>query len=161
MKFYIVDDGYINYLKTLESKVPDNYSGKRPYIGVVLEVDGHKYLAPLTSYKEKQDRLKSSSPTIFKLHHKSDEDEKLGMIQLNNMFPVTEKVIVELDVNSQDEHYKRLLNKQYEFIKSKESEIKKKATKLHAMIIQNKVPAFTKISCDFSLLENQYTNYTV
>lgn len=161
MKFYIVDEGYINYLKTLESKVPDNYSGKRPYIGVILEVNEHKYLAPLTSYKEKQDRLKSSSPTIFKLHDKSNEDDKLGMIQLNNMFPVTEKVIFELDVDSQDPQYKILLNKQYEFIKSKESEIKKKAAKLHSMIIKKKIPPLTNISCDFSLLEDQYTNYTV
>ena len=43
MKFYNIKDEYINYLKKYDAKVVDNKKGKRPYVGVVLEIDGIKY----------------------------------------------------------------------------------------------------------------------
>ncbi len=51
MRFYIIDENYINFLKQSEPNVPNNYNQKRPYIGVVLQINEIKYLAPLTSYK--------------------------------------------------------------------------------------------------------------
>ncbi len=39
MKFYNIKDEYINYLKKYDAKVVDNKKGKRPYVGVVLEID--------------------------------------------------------------------------------------------------------------------------
>lgn len=47
MKFYNIKDEYINYLKKYDAKVVDNKKGKRPYVGVVLEIDGIKYYTPL------------------------------------------------------------------------------------------------------------------
>ena len=38
--FYPIKDEYINYLKKYDAKVADNKKGKRPYVGVVLEIDG-------------------------------------------------------------------------------------------------------------------------
>ena len=55
MKIYTVDEQYIAALKAVQPrKVLDNYQGTRPYIGVLLEVNGTKFLAPLTSHKPKQ-----------------------------------------------------------------------------------------------------------
>lgn len=67
MKFYTVDERYIAALKGAEpTKVLDNYQGTRPYVGVLLEVNGTKFLAPLTSHKAKHDTIDGSKPTVFK-----------------------------------------------------------------------------------------------
>ncbi|WP_052721946.1 type III toxin-antitoxin system ToxN/AbiQ family toxin [Pseudomonas synxantha] len=65
MKLYTVTDAYIAYLKGIDSKVLNNYGGIRPYVGIIIEIGGHKYLAPLTSYKAKQEKLNNNLPTII------------------------------------------------------------------------------------------------
>ena len=55
MKFYKVDTNYLNELRKIDGRVPLNkeYVGSsnkvRPYIGIMLVVDGIDYLVPLTS----------------------------------------------------------------------------------------------------------------
>ena len=39
LKFYIVDDEYIEYLKEFDTHVSWNKEQKRPYIGIVLRVE--------------------------------------------------------------------------------------------------------------------------
>lgn len=46
MEFYTVSDAYIAWLKSIDNRVPDNYQGKRAFIGIVLDINGHQYLAP-------------------------------------------------------------------------------------------------------------------
>ncbi len=53
MKFYYIKDSYIEFLREYDLKVSINKQGSRPYVGVVLEVDGIKYYAPFTSPKAK------------------------------------------------------------------------------------------------------------
>lgn len=83
MKFYIVSDRYISYLKTIDGKVPDNYNGSRPFIGVVIEVNGVSYIAPLSSPKPQLERINNSKPTAFKIYNRKDGTEFLGVINLN------------------------------------------------------------------------------
>ncbi len=51
LKFYNIDDEYIKYLYQFDKKVPYNKNNKRPYIGIVLEIKGTKYFAPMFSPK--------------------------------------------------------------------------------------------------------------
>lgn len=159
MQFYTVSDKYINYLRGVDAKVPDNYAGKRPYVGIVLEIGEHKYLAPLTSYKIKQDKLLQSNPTIFKIHEKGVEANKLGMIHLNNMIPILNTEVAIINIAAQEFKYQNLLLKQLEFIKSNQDEIKKKAVHLHKLVTKDKTPHFCQLSCDFSTLELNYRNF--
>ena len=161
MKFYTVSNAYINFLKKIDHKVPNNYQRKKPFIGVVLEINAHKYLAPLTSYKPKQDNYEKSFPTLVKLYERENPANKLGMIQLNNMIPVIESEIQLLDIENQPEPYRSLLYKQYEFIKIKviEVEIKKKAKKLYDLVVNKKQEFYCGISCDFKSLEDNYRNF--
>lgn len=159
MEFYTVSDAYIAYLKAIDNKVPDNYSEKRPYIGVILEVDGHKYLAPLTSYKTKQDRIDPSTPTIFKLHEKGDPNNKLGMVAINNMFPILDSEITKVDFTAQEARYRRMLNLQLAFIKSNQDQIRARARALHKLITEKSHKFFASISCDFAALEAGYGGY--
>jgi protein AbiQ len=156
MKFYTVSDEYITYLRTIDGNVPHNYSSGRAFIGVVLTISEHKYLAPLTSYKPKQDNYDSSSPTLFKLHERTDPLNKLGMIQLNNMIPVLDSEISLLDIESQRLNYKRMLYKQYEFIKINAHEIQKRAEHIYMLVVIKETHFFKRISCNFKLLEDSY-----
>lgn len=159
MKFYTVSDRYIAYLKTLDNKVPNNYGGKRPYVGIILQINGHSYLAPLTSYKPKQDNLDSSNRTIFKIHEKGKPSNKLGMLHLNNMIPVIESETTLVDFLKLDAKYKILLTHQIDFIKSEQDAIKERAAKLYHSVVVLKNAHFSKLSCDFSVLEGGYRNF--
>jgi len=160
LEFYTVSDAYINYLKNIDSKVPDNYGEKRPYIGVLLEVQNHRYLAPLTSYKAKQDNIKSSNPTIFKLYEKGNENNKLGLIHLNNMIPVLDIAITRVDISLQEERYKNLLNLQLDYIKANQDAVKIKALNLYELITKHNHQFYSSISCGFTNLESEYIKYS-
>ena len=56
LKFYNIDDEYIKYLYQFDKKVPYNKNSKRPYIGIVLEIRGTKYFAPMFSPKQQHSK---------------------------------------------------------------------------------------------------------
>ena len=165
LRFYTVSTAYLDHLRAVEPKVyyaqGEGYVSSKPYIGIVLEVSGHKFLAPLTSYKPKQDKIKNSNVSVFKLHERGNPDNKLGMISLNNMIPVLESEIQEFDLESQREGYKRMLYKQYEFIKANDEEILERASKLHHQVTAVRTSFYVSISCNFSAMVDASKTYNV
>lgn len=163
MRFYTVSDDYIRYLQQFDTKVPNNggagYKGSKIYVGVVLEIGNHRFLAPLTSYKPSQDRIQSSSCTAFKLHERTNPDNKLGMIALSYMLPVLESELVELDISAQPAKYQQMLQRQYDFIRPNQQEIMSRATKLHEHVVIKRSEFFVRVSCDISKLVDEYRNY--
>ncbi|RVU33242.1 type III toxin-antitoxin system ToxN/AbiQ family toxin [Rheinheimera riviphila] len=163
MKFYTISDDYISYLLNFDHKVPNNggagYKGKKVYIGIVLEIGTHKFLAPLTSYKPAQDRIQSSSCSAFKLHERTNPDNKLGLIALNYMIPVLDSELVEFDIEAQEHRYKQMLHRQYEFIKANRQEIIERASKLYEHVVIKRTEFFVRISCDIPKLVDEYRNY--
>ena len=84
LSFYTVDERYIDYLAPYAPHLFHNakkgQGHSRKYIGIVLEVNGFEYFAPLSSFKEKHRRMKNGLDFI-----------KVGdyaVINLNCMFPV-------------------------------------------------------------------------
>ncbi|MFZ7217909.1 type III toxin-antitoxin system ToxN/AbiQ family toxin [Avibacterium avium] len=60
LDLYYVDGDYIKYLKSFDNNVQHNYDNnknKKPYVGVVLDMNGKYYFAPLTSPKDKHLKL--------------------------------------------------------------------------------------------------------
>ena len=61
LEIYEIDSSYIEYLSAFEEhlfrnkKVTQDFS--RKYIGIILEIEGFKYFAPLSSFKTKHKRL--------------------------------------------------------------------------------------------------------
>ncbi|MEO3479893.1 type III toxin-antitoxin system ToxN/AbiQ family toxin [Phaeobacter sp. CAU 1743] len=163
LKFYTVSTAYLDHLHAVEPRVyyaqGTAYINAKPYVGIVLDVSGHKFLAPLTSYKPKHDRIKSSNVTVFKLHERGNPNNKLGMISLNNMIPVPDTEITLLDMASQSERYRRMLYKQYEFIKENAVEIKDRAAKLHYQVTALRTPFYVRLSCDFTILVDASRRY--
>lgn len=80
---------------------------------------------------------------------------------MNNMIPVPESEIAELDIEAQADAYKRLLYKQYEYIKANRAEILSRAAKLYEHVVLKRTPFFVKISCDIPKLVDEYKKFAV
>ena len=155
LKFYTVTEEYMIYLKKYDEKVMDNrgVKNKRPYIGVLFEIDRKKYLAPLSSPKPKHLTMKNSLDFV------KINQGKFGVINLNNMFPVIEEVIIEKNINlEEDNKYKELLVNQLDWCNKMENRdnIYRKAEKLYKEILNKKEQSrFWNRCCNFSLLEEK------
>lgn len=60
LHLYEIENDYIEYLSKFDSRVMYQ-KGIRPYVGVVLKVDGMDYYAPLTSRIEKYSYARSNT----------------------------------------------------------------------------------------------------
>ena len=118
MKFYNIKDEYINYLKKYDAKVVDNKKGKRPYVGVVLEIEGIKYYTPFTLPKEKHRKMKNTKD------FRKINQGIYGAINFNNMIPVVDSALLLIDIDAmEDSKYQRLLQNQYKCIKADREQI--------------------------------------
>lgn len=132
MKFYHITDNYIAYLKKFDTKVSDNKNEQRPYVGVVLEIDGIKYYTPFSSPKSKHLKMKNGKD--FRKIHQGE----YGVINFNNMIPVVDSALIPFNFeNESDEKYKRLLQNQYKYIKADMQQIRKVASNLHTLLMKD------------------------
>lgn len=147
MKLYTISEDYIKKLREVDNKVMINKNEKRPYIGIVFEIEQFQYFAPLSSPKNKHLLMKETVDFIKINYGKS------GVINLNNMIPVRKKDIKQIDIDCiEDVSYKKLLISQKNFIQKNSSIIQKKANKLYE-IAKNRDSMVGKRSCNFKKLE--------
>ena len=155
-----LDTNYCNYLRKYDYRVPYNFDGKekRPFVGVLFEVHNCKYFAPLSSPKEKHKNMKSSIDFL------KIDDGKLGVINFNNMLPVTDKNIIIIDLNNQhgnnEKHYIKLLRQQLYWLNRHNSKVYSRSQKLYNKYVNNKLNInIRKRCCDFKLLEEKCKIY--
>lgn len=128
MKMYRIKDDYITYLRTKEDRVLCNKEERRPYVGVILEVNNLTYYVPLSSPKPKHKTMKNS-----KDFHKIGGGV-YGAINFNKIIPVPKECIIEFDFNNEDDSsYKSLLQNQYKVICTMDSIIKNKAVGIYKL----------------------------
>ena len=60
MKLYNVTNDYVNYIKSFDSKVPENKDSKRPFVGVIFTIDENNFFAPLSSPKQSRKSISIS-----------------------------------------------------------------------------------------------------
>ena len=162
MELFTIDTGYIDYLKHFQTHIWDNEENDRlrPYVGVVMDVGGFKYYAPLSSPRPKHQKMLDRLDFI-RLEHRG---QLRGVINLNNMIPVSERLISKIDIAGiADCHYKNLLNIEMIDIRRKQSTIQKNARSLY-----NKVTRFrdepqnarlVALCYDFLFLEQKLLEY--
>ena len=154
MKLYRVNNDYLNYLRMVDPRVPKIKSGKvRPFVGVVLSINGISYFAPLSSQKK-------SSRTDFKV---SQGGEQIASVRTSFMLPIPECALDEIDFSlerSNDPKYASLLINEINFIKQAENK-----AKLLSIALKTYEYAITKsfeydIFCiDFLKLEEAMRSY--
>ena len=131
LKLYRVSEKYIDFLRETDPvNVKHNKGERRPYIGIVLEINNLSYFAPLASPKPKHLHMKNSLDFI------KIDNGKLGAINLNNMIPVVDNALFLLDVENEDEKYRNILYGQIRFINSHAEDICTKARKLYISVTE-------------------------
>lgn len=153
LKLYRVTNHYLNFLREIEPKIPMNKdNGKdRPFVGIVLSVNGIKYIAPLSSKLGK-------SQTDFKVKVRN---EHKATIRFAYMFPIVEKALIEIDYTSEfkiDFKYTALLINEDLYINQHKTRIYEIATKTHTNVISKRF-GFENFCCDFAKLEDKYKSY--
>lgn len=161
MDFYRVDEQYNHFLQEYEkkyrgiTKVPNIRYGERNKFsfGAVLIINDLKYYVSVSSFDKKQE-------ANILIRIKDDEKEVKGSLRFNYMIPVPDECLERVIIkDEEDEKYRILLNKEYQFCIDNEGKIKKKAYKIYSMVVENKKQILTDNSCDFKLLEKAYYEY--
>ncbi len=156
-KIVKIDAKYCNYLRNFDKKVSYNAGIKklRPFIGVLFKINDIEYFAPLSSPKEKHKKLKNSLDLI------KINNAKYGVINFNNMIPVTKENYELFDLNKKtDDKDERLrivlMKKQLRWLNANKKLIYNKSKILYNLYKNNKLPLNIKDRCcNFLLLEEK------
>jgi protein AbiQ len=163
MRFYTLSPEYTDFLRKTDDKVPNHdglgYVQKRPYIGVILTVDGHDFLAPMSSPKPWHENVKTSDTRFFKVRHSQNAQQSLGVIALCYMLPVVPQSYALIDFGMCNQKYVDLLQAQYDFIKPNKDNIIEKAHKLFNAVVNKKQTYLTSKCCKFQSLIDVYRGY--
>ena len=155
IRIYEVKSAYIKYLSNYQKHIFAQNDGKdkRKYIGIVLEIKGIKYFAPLSSYKDKHKKMKEGVDFI--------KIKDYAVINLNNMIPVPDSQIVNIDINKEkDPSYKYLLQAESREVNRQKNRIRKNAEIVYRHKMHNgNSTALAKRTNDFELLEKLFMEY--
>lgn len=154
LKIYRVSEKYIGFLHSVDYRVQFNKGQRRPYVGVVLEVNGYKYFVPMESPKENHQNIKNS------VHIMKLKDGEYGILGFNNMIPVRDDCLIEFDIAKEtDEKYRELLKNQLRFCNDNKERIYKRAAKTYDEVTVKQAPFYLKVCCDFKKLEKACKKY--
>jgi len=178
LKLFSVSDVYIAFLREdlRLARVFDNKEGKRvhtrKYIGVVLEINGYSYFAPMSSPKPtdyiadqqgNQTIRKSLVPIIrvVTMDTYTGKAELKGTIRLSSMIPVPASELTYYDINQEtDIQYKDLVTKQYAFITANRESIIDNAKLIYhqksiepELIAKQRAPGYLSGTLDFKYAE--------
>ena len=159
-KLVRIDSRYCDYLRDFDSKVPYNKNNKklRPFVGILFSVNSLLYFAPLSSPK----------PKHLNMHDTIDflrlDDGRLGAINYNNMLPVKNENISEIDLNIKPEKnwekYNYLLKLQIYWLNRNYDLVTTRAKALYFDFCNNNLPEhILSRCCNFKLLEEKCNLY--
>ena len=160
LRLYTMNMKYVRDLHSVDDKVqsisPQIHKSNRPFVGVVVICDKHQYCIPLDHPKEKHYTMKNDVD-FSRIY---DGSKLIAVLNFNNMIPVNEHVIKELDVrirggeSKEEKAYMILCAKELDWIQKNQELIIKKANKLYKLIITDKANYFLKKRClEFKKLE--------
>lgn len=156
LNLYTIDSIYYQYISKFENKLPQIYGSKsnRPFVGVIIEVDGSEFFAPLTSPKSKHQKMKNRED-----FHKI-EGGKLGAINFNNMVPVPKECLNKVNLkislmdSKKDKKYKRLMQNQKEWCNDNKKTLQVKGEKLYfKYVFKSLDEEVRKRCCDFVVMK--------
>lgn len=154
LHLYHVTEKYIAFLHGADKRVQMNKGEKRPYVGIVLMINGHNYFVPMESPKPNHANVKSG------IHLMKIADGKYGMLGFNNMIPVPQECLLDFDINKEpDDNYRELLKNQIIWCNTNKNEIYGHAKKTYNMVLEGRSEFHMKICCDFKKLEKASKKY--
>nr|WP_288631234.1 type III toxin-antitoxin system ToxN/AbiQ family toxin [uncultured Blautia sp.] len=184
LKLYTIDTAYVDYLqnacgiqKVLDNK--EDSTHERPYLGIVLQINAYKYYVPLSSPKNSDYFYVNGIRTIRRdivpiiriiTENEDGEVELKGKLKFSNMIPVPDNVITYYNISQENnENYKILVEKEYEFILSNQDKIRRNAQILYNQKTKedilysdenaNKKPGYLNATIDFKYAEQMHDKY--
>lgn len=155
IRIYEINSEYIKYLSNYQKHIFAQTEGKdkRKYIGIIIEIKGIKYFAPLLSYKPKHKKMKESVDFI--------KIKDYAVINFNNMIPVPDSQVVYIDINKEtNPSYKYLLQAESREVNRQKNRIRKNADIVYSHKKHNgDSTALAKRTNDFELLEKLCKEY--
>ena len=160
LNLYLIDMKYIRNLARADDRVmsvsPQSGKKTRPFVGIVVVCGTREYCVPLSSPKPKHKSMKNDVDFTKIM----DGEKLIGVMNFNNMIPVTESCITPLNlrITGKDDatarNYKKMAAKQLDWCQRNQDTIIKKANKLYKMVQAEKASGFLKKRCcDFRKLE--------
>ena len=155
LKIYEVNPVYVKYLSAYQEHIffSEGDKSSRKYIGIVLEINGFKYFAPLSSFKPKHKKM-SEGVDFIKI-------KDYAVININNMIPVPDGEFYLVDVNgTKDPHYRFLLQAESREINRQRNRILKNADIVYKHKLRNgDATPLAKRTNDFVKLEKACKSY--
>jgi len=175
LNLYYIDMKYVRNLSLVDDHVmsvsPQRQKQSRPFVGIVVMLNGRNYCIPLSSPKSKFEKMKSQLD-LFKIldnrHTNSNGAPKLlGVLNINNMIPVDKAVIKEVDLREspkddrETQRYKELMQMQIKFCRQNADVILSHARKVYdlVMLTPEKNRNLTRRCLDFAALESVLEKY--
>ena len=156
LKFYEVDGNYIKYLRENgDSKIPlVNYKKhKKFFCGVVFTINNFNYFAPVSSFNKKV-----HTNFIIKDKTRDKKMKAISSIRFSFMFPCPNEFLSQKDFSKEDKKYQILLRKELKYCNKNENKIKKLATEVYKLGINEKTRKKFNI-CNFKKLEFKCLEY--
>ena len=166
LKLYNVNLKYIRNLHNVDDHVPSisPQIGKqnRPFLGIIILINGSKYCIPLSSNSaKKHKKIDSMRENITFRKIRDKHGTVLAALNLNNMIPVRDEYINEIDLKIRNsdsisiKQWKLLCAKELDWCQSNCSEIERLANELHRKYCSGEPFQKRKICLNFPALEQE------
>lgn len=152
-RFYDIDENYVKYLQTIDKQIPNiHYTSNNKFVcGVVLEINGIKFYAPISHTIKKF----QTSMLIY------DKNRPISSIRFSFMMPAYDEVLTEKDfkkISLQNPNYANVILAEYNYCRNNIIAIYNKAKAVYK-IGCNKNHKLNYTCCDFLKLEQEYNKY--
>lgn len=159
MQLVYVNSDYISYLRRFDNRVRMNKS-HRPYLGIVLNINGFQYFAPLESAKPGK---RISSQIAFNVwDNPNTDDNPISFLLLNDMIPVARNCYTPINFDSEKQNnFKKytLLLAEVNYIRPRKEAIMRRARKVYVNRTEKHIPFIKQMCLDFKDLENRLKEY--
>ena len=156
LDFFQVSAEYIEYLQKFDNRVPKvDYSATNTHdrflCGIVLNINGHDYFAPISSFR---------TPQRTNIIIKDVNGKDISSIRFSFMIPVPRGVAtVKRIADEQSPKYRILLNMELQFCRKNANAIHSRARFVYNSVAVKKDPLMIKNCCDFMKLEVACAEY--
>lgn len=164
LHLYNINIKYIRDLANADDNVlsvsPQTGKKDRPFVGILVMINGKQYCAPLTSPKPKHKTMSKCFDFLKITENNGSEEKIIGVINFNNMIPVHPSVIYRIDLKATSNDtpkirkHKVLMAKQLSWCRSNSNKIAKNSQKTYNMVVNEKGNSnLIRRCCDFIKLE--------
>jgi len=156
LDFYQVDADYIAYLLKFDKRVPKiDYKATNGYekflCGIVLNIHGHDYFAPISSFK---------TPQRTNIIIKDVNGKDVSSIRFSFMIPVPPSAVAKKRIIDEPSlKYRILLNMELQFCRKNASAIYSKAKFVYEAVTVKRDSMMITNCCDFTKLETACDEY--